>query len=59
MRGDALSVVALLLIVLSMVALGAWARLEDRTREAIAEMEGPLLAGVGALAGVIVLLFAM
>ena len=58
MQGDTLSVMALVLIVLSMFALGAWARLEDQTKEAIAGVEGPLLAGVGALAGVVLLLVA-
>lgn len=59
MRGDALAVTALVLIVLSMFALGAWARLDDQTKEAIAEFEGPLLAGVGALAGMVLLLVAV
>ena len=59
MQADSLVVVALMLGLLSMFALGVWAHLEDQTRAEISEAKGPLLAGAGAAAGVLLLLIAV
>jgi hypothetical protein len=56
MRGDAWMVLALMLGLVTMIGLGVWCRLEDATREEIAEARTPLLAGAGVLAGVVLLL---
>jgi len=59
MQADSLVVVALMLGLLSMFTLGLWAHLEDQTRAEIAQAKGPLLAGAGAAAGVLLLLIAI
>ena len=59
MQADSLMVVALMLGLLTMFALGVWAHLEDETRAEIAQAKGPLLAGAGAAAGLLVLLIAV
>lgn len=59
MRGDAWMVLALMLGLLAMIGLGVWCRLEDATREGIAEARAPLLAGATFLAGALLLLVAV
>lgn len=59
MQADAWIVLALMLGLLAMIALGVWSQLEDDTRDDISEAKGPLLAGAGAAAGVLLLLIAV
>jgi hypothetical protein len=56
MRGDALAVLALMVGFLCMVAVGVWVRLDDDTQGEIARAKGRLLAGAGAILGVLFLL---
>ena len=56
MQGDAWMVLALMLGLLAMIGLGVWCQLEDDTRESLCEARGPLLAGIGAAAGVLLVL---
>jgi hypothetical protein len=56
MHGDTLAVLALMVGFLYMVAVGVWVRLEDDTQVEIARAKGKLLAGAGAVVGVLFLL---
>ncbi len=58
MRGDAWTVLALMLGLLAMIGLGVWCQLEDDTREELAEARGALLTGASVLTGVLLLLVA-
>jgi hypothetical protein len=56
MNGDSMAVLALMMGFLYMVSVGVWVRLEDDTRTAIYQAKGRVLAGIGAAAGVLLLL---
>jgi len=56
MQADALAVLALMVGFLCMVAVGVWVRLDDDTQGEIARAKGRLLAGAGAILGVLFLL---